>query len=158
MRRSDVKEFVESLGVQLPPIERFGKLGDLTALRRDEKGRFYRANYERGILLYALVAKYRPQAVLEFGTGRGYGCLCMAWAMEDHSIPGRIFTIDMVPQDEAFEWPIDYGDGPRVEWLARSQVWSQAVSAAWRANRGLDWPYWPRDGPLVRAMHRVSFH
>ena len=131
MRRYDVKEFVERLGVQLPPIERFWKLGDLTALRQDKDGRFYRANYERGMLLYVLVARYRPCAILEFGTGRGYGCLCMAWAMEDHNIRGRVYTIDMTPPDEAFEWAIDWGDGPRVERLARNQVWPKAAPPAW---------------------------
>ena len=131
MKASNIKDFVERLGIRLPPVDCFSKLGDLTGLRQDESGRFYRANYERGILLYALVAKYRPQAVLEFGTGRGYGCLCMAWAMEDHSVPGHIYTIDMIPPHEPFEWPIDWGDGPRVERLARSQVWPKAAPRSW---------------------------
>ena len=104
MNVREVTDFVNSLVSDLPSIERFWRLGDLTALRQDRSGRFYRSNYERGILLYALTAKHRPQTVLEFGTGRGYGCLCMAWAMEDHGISGRIYTIDMVPQDEEFRW------------------------------------------------------
>ena len=74
-----VREFVQSLDVELPPIEKFWTLGDATALRVRQDGTFFRSNYERGILLYALVAKHRPNTVLEFGTGRGYGSLCMAW-------------------------------------------------------------------------------
>ncbi len=85
-----VKEFVETLEVEIPPVESFWKLGDATALRQRADGSFFRANYERGILLYALVAKQRPTCVLEFGTGRGYGCLCMAWAMCDYGIRGLI--------------------------------------------------------------------
>ena len=133
MNRIDVKPFVDSPGVSIPPVERFWRLGDLTALRQDETGRFYRANYERGILLYTLVAKYRPQTILEFGTGRGYGCLCMAWSMEDHAIPGRIYTIDMTPADERFSWPIDWGDGtgPKFERLGRNDVWPKTASASW---------------------------
>jgi hypothetical protein len=131
MRRSDIKEFVDRLYIQLPPVEHFWRLGDLTALRQDKNGRFYRANYERGILLYALVAKFRPRTVLEFGTGRGYGCLCVAWAMEDHGIPGRVYTIDMVPHDQVFDWAVDWGNGPRVERLARSQVWPLAAPKTW---------------------------
>jgi len=133
MKKVDVEPFVESLGVSIPPVERFWKLGDLTALRQDNTGRSYRANYERGILLYALIAKYRPQTVLEFGTGRGYGCLCMAWSMEDYGIPGRIFTIDMTPAHERFSWPIDWDDGtgPRVETLARNDVWRKTAPASW---------------------------
>jgi hypothetical protein len=131
MRTIDVKDKVAELGVVLPPMDEFWRLGDLTALRQDEHGRFYRANYERGILLYALVAKYKPQSVLEFGTGRGYGCLCMAWTMVDHNIPGFIYTIDMTPPDEQFEWAIDWGSGPRVERLARNQVWPKAAPRTW---------------------------
>lgn len=132
MRRSDVFDFVERLGQTVPPAEQFFRLGDRTGLRRDDDGRFYRANYERGILLYALVAAYRPRVLLEFGTGRGYGCLCAAWAMEDQGIDGRVFTVDMVDDDEAFDWPIDEGEGPRVARLSRSKVWSQAAPAEWQ--------------------------
>lgn len=131
MNRVDVEPFVKSLGIPIPPLEEFWKLGDLTGLRQNKDGRFYRANYERGILLYALVAKYRPQTILEFGTGRGYGCLCMAWSMEDHKIPGCIYTIDQIPQEESFPWAIDWGKGPTIEKLARSEVWPKAALASW---------------------------
>jgi len=133
MKRIDVEPFVDSLGISIPPVERFWNLGDLTALRQDKTGRFYRANYERGILLYALVAQYQPKTVLEFGTGRGYGCLCMAWSMEDHNIPGRIYTIDLTPADQRFTWAIDWGDGigPKVETLSRNDVWHKAAPASW---------------------------
>jgi len=51
-------------------------------------------NYERGILLYSLIAKYKPKTVLEIGTATGYSTLCMARAMCDFQIPGKIYTID----------------------------------------------------------------
>lgn len=134
MKAREIVDFVNCLDFPLPEAERFWKLGDATALRVDENGRYYRANYERGILLYALVAKYRPRAILEFGTGRGYGSLCMAWAMEDFKIAGRIYTIDFMSPDEVFEWPINWGEGPRVERLSRSQVWPKAAPIT-RLNR-----------------------
>lgn len=163
MRSSDVVAFVGRLGQVLPPVEEFFRLGDLTGLRRDESGRFYRANYERGILLYALVAAYRPRTLLEFGTGRGYGCLCAARAMADQGIDGRVFTIDMVGDDEAFEWPIDEGAGPRVARLCRSEVWARAVPAEWRRRieplRGRTgqvmrrWPGPPVECAFIDAGH-----
>jgi hypothetical protein len=131
MKTIDIKAKVEALRVNLPPVDHFWRLGDLTALRRDNDGRFYRANYERGILLYALVARYRPTTVLEFGTGRGYGCLCMAWAMQAHDIPGRIYTVDLTPPGEPFAWAIDWGKGPVVECLSRDRVWPQAAPREW---------------------------
>lgn len=131
MNNQNITEFVESTGLTIPPVEQFWKLGDLTGLRQDKSGRFYRANYERGILLYVLVATHKPKTVLEFGTGRGYGAICMAWAMEDFGIPGKIFTIDMLPEEEEFEWAVDWGEGPTVEHLSRSQVWPQAAPGTW---------------------------
>ena len=130
LKTCEVASFIESTGCVIPPVEEFWRLGDLTGLRQDSTGRFYRANYERGLLLYALVATHRPLTFLEFGTGRGYGALCVSWAMEDHNIPGRIYTIDMVPQDQPFDWAIDWGDGPRVERLSRSHVWAKAAPEA----------------------------
>lgn len=125
--------FVEGLGVELPPLEKFWKLGDATGLRQDGSGRYYRANYERGILLYALVARYRPRTVLEFGTGRGYGCLCMAWSMEHNDIAGRVYTIDMVAHNETMDWAIDWGDGagPNVAKLSRKDVWDRIAPRKW---------------------------
>ncbi len=128
-----VHEFVETLGVDLPPLDKFWKLGDVTALRHRADGSFFRANYERGILLYALVAKHRPTSVLEFGTGRGYGCLCMAWAMSDFRIRGVIHTVDMVSSDESIRWPICWNedDNPHVECLDRTAVWKRAAHPSW---------------------------
>ncbi len=128
-----VHEFVENLAVKLPPVERFWKLGDAMALRRRADGSFFRANYERGVLLYALVAKQRPTSVLEFGTGRGYGCLCMAWAMCDYGIRGVIHTVDMVSSDEPIRWPIllNASGEPSVASLTRSEVWRQAAQPGW---------------------------
>ena len=128
-----VHDFVGNLGVNLPPVENFWSLGDVTALRDRVDGSFFRSNYERGILLYALVAKHRPMSVLEFGTGRGYGCLCMAWAMRDCGISGMIHTIDMVSSVESIRWPICWNEseGPQVEDLSRSEVWSRAAHPAW---------------------------
>jgi hypothetical protein len=128
-----VHEFVETLGIDLPDVESFWKLGDATALRHRVDGSFFRSNYERGILLYALVSKYRPTSVLEFGTGRGYGCLCMAWAMRDCGIRGVINTIDMTSSDETIKWPICWNesDGPHVELMTRSKVWERAAERDW---------------------------
>ena len=128
-----VREFIQSLDVELPPIEKFWTLGDATALRVRQDGTFFRANYERGILLYALVAKYRPNTVLEFGTGRGYGSLCMAWAMCDFGITGTIHTIDMVSPSKRFKWPIIWPDSDEanVDYLSRFEVWQEVAKPQW---------------------------
>ena len=78
MEEKDFQEFIEKLKVVIPSEEEFQKLGDVTALFRTEKHNFIRLNYERGMLLYALVAKYKPKNILEYGTASGYATLCMA--------------------------------------------------------------------------------
>ncbi len=127
----DVKDKVIELGVELPAIESFWKIGDLTALRHEETHGFYRSNYERGLLLYSLVSKYRPRVILEYGTGRGYGALCMARALADNGIDGRVYTIDLRHYDEKQAWAIDYGYGPRVEELSLSDIWPQHAPVEW---------------------------
>lgn len=57
-------------------------------------GAFFRPNYERGILMYYLIRRKSIKSVLEIGFGRGYSTLCMAKAMCDHGINGKITTVD----------------------------------------------------------------
>jgi predicted O-methyltransferase YrrM len=131
INRINIKEKIKSLNVSLPPVETFWKMGDLTALRQDSSGRFYRANYERGLLLYALVAKFRPQVILEFGTGRGYGALCMARAMVENNIPGQIYSIDKRSYHDREPWILDEGKGGTVRPLSWQEVWPQHFPAEW---------------------------
>jgi hypothetical protein len=96
----DISVFVDSSGVSLPPEEEFFKVGAQTALKNKKDGSFFRSNYERGMLVYALVAHYRPTTVIGFATRRGYDLLCMAWSRCDHDIPGTIYTIDILSPDD----------------------------------------------------------
>ena len=131
IRRPGIRDKVSELGVELPPEESFWRLGDLTALRRDPEGRFYRSNYDRGILLYAMVARYRPRVILEFGTGRGYGALCMARAAVECGLDSLVYSIDRRQFDEKLAWPIDYESGPVMETLSLSDVWSSHCPPEW---------------------------
>ena len=133
MKKTSVDNFVSELEVKLPPHEKFLKLGDFTSLWQDESGNFVRLNYERGPLLYALIAKFKPKNVLEFGTGGGYGTLCMAWAMNDYNIDGKIYTIDRYSQDLSFDRPINYTEefSPTVEHLSLKELWSKIASTDW---------------------------
>jgi predicted O-methyltransferase YrrM len=90
----------------------------LTALRQNSEGKYYRANYERGILLYALVAHFKPTTILEFGTGRGYGSFCMARSLVDHNLPGKIYTMDKRSKNKKEVWPINLGKGEETQNLS----------------------------------------
>lgn len=127
IRHVDIKDFIPEIVDEHPDWETFVKLGNLTKLRNAPDGTFHHANYESGLLLYALVKKYRPQNILEIGTGRGYGAFCMAMAMRDCGIEGKIITLDVKHYDEKQTWAIDDGDGGRIEKLSLKDVWEEKL-------------------------------
>ena len=106
------------------------RLANLTALKRAKDGTFHLGHWWRGPLLYALVQRYRPRHILEFGTGRGYGALCMAQAAEDAGIPCDIWTIDAIPVTATQEWPINEVGKPAVKQLSVEGVWSAHIEPA----------------------------
>lgn len=131
MQKIDVRGKIRNLGVSLPPVETFWEMGDMTALRQNKKGEFYRANFERGLLLYALVVKFKPRVILEFGTGRGYGALCMARALVEHQLPGTIYSIDKRTPKDRWAWQYDNGSGPKCENLSWEEIWPKYFEASW---------------------------
>lgn len=132
MKKIGVIDFIESLDVVIPPLEQFWKLGDMTALWLNKNNEFVRLNYYRGLLLYALVAKYKPKKILEFGTAKGYGTLCMAWAMHDNKIDGQIYSIDGISQSELIETPLKRpNEIKRVESITIREIWNEVAKPEW---------------------------
>ncbi|WP_268544243.1 O-methyltransferase [Candidatus Nitrosotenuis cloacae] len=125
METTDIRSFIKSLGVAVPDDEEFLKLSKLTPMYPENK-ELYIINYERGMLLYSIVAKYKPLNILEIGTAKGYSALCMAWAMDDYDIPGTIHTIDPT-LDTKFEIVID----GKVNILSAPQLWDKIASDRW---------------------------
>ncbi len=99
-----IQEKLTKLGVFLEDIVLgdFDVIGEYTAKKNrspnkslySSVGCFFRPNYERGILMYYLIRKKELKSVLEIGFGRGYSTFCMAKAMCDHGIDGKIVTVD----------------------------------------------------------------
>ena len=117
--------------MSIPDESEFRRVADLTALRRSVRGDIYESNYARGPLLYALVAARRPLATLEFGTGRGYGALCMSWAMADLGLEGAVSTIDVVAQGEPLDWLYRDERGVHQERTSREAFWRSRFPADW---------------------------
>ena len=63
-----------------------------------------------GYLLYFLVRNYIKRSnlpyinILEVGTARGFSSICMAKALEDHQIDGKIITFDVLPHLKKIFW------------------------------------------------------
>ena len=104
MKKIDIREKLNNIGASLENIVLgdFDVIGRFTAERtRDanhplykSSGHFYRSNYERGILIYYLIKKYKISSMLEIGFGRGYSTFCATKAFKDFGIDGKITTID----------------------------------------------------------------
>jgi hypothetical protein len=127
MRHVDVKDKLLELGRKTPDWPAIVRLGMLTKLRARPDGSFSQPNFESGLLLQALVHRFRPRRILEIGTGRGFSALCMARALCEVGGEGRILTIDARGFSEPQPWAIDAGDGPCVRSLSLKQVWETHV-------------------------------
>ena len=126
-----IDEFIDSLNVQIPSKEKFLQLTRIFQI--SQKAKIKTINYERGILLYSLIAKYKPKNVLEIGTAEGYSALCMAWAMTDYDINGRIFTIDPKPFDVPIKREITLEENPKHEsiMLSTRELWNKFANKEW---------------------------
>ena len=89
----------------------FDEIGEFTAKKKRDRnhplfsstGAFFRPNYERGILIYSLIKKYKLSSYLEIGFGRGMSALCAAKAMHDCGIDGKVFSIDVQFDDRQMQ-------------------------------------------------------
>ena len=102
------------------------EIAKLTALRRDKTGEFYISNFWRGPMLYSLVRSLKPRSILELGTGRGYGAFCIAKALEDGDIDGKLITVDRTPGDEAYDWVyVDETQNNSTKRISLNDFWSE---------------------------------
>ena len=128
-----IDQFIDSLVVKIPPKEKFLELTHIFPISPQLNFAKQIPNYERGMLLYSLIAKYKPKNVLEIGTAEGYSTLCMAWAMTDYNINGKIFTIDPKPFDVSVERNVTWEDNPEHDtvMLSRRELWNKFADKEW---------------------------
>lgn len=113
MNTIDIRDFFEKIG---HPISQFNlgdfdTIGEFTARKRRDPnsplyksvGAYFRPNYERGLLIYALIKKFNISSILEIGTGRGYFTVCAAKAFYDAGIQGTITSVDPAFSRDAYQ-------------------------------------------------------
>ena len=88
-----IDKFIDELNIKIPPKSEFLKLSK-TFLIDPNQPEEAKTNFERGMLLYGLIAKNRPKTVLEIGTAEGFSTLCMAWSMIENDIQGKIINLE----------------------------------------------------------------
>jgi len=74
-RNYTIDEFIKSLNVQIPNDEKFLKLRK-DVLPHPSNDPIHYA-YEREMLLYAIIAKFKPKNILEIGTAHDFSALSM---------------------------------------------------------------------------------
>ncbi|MBI3021868.1 MAG: class I SAM-dependent methyltransferase [Candidatus Omnitrophica bacterium] len=109
----------------------FQRLARLTALKQAPDGTFHLGHWRRGPFLSALVKRLRPRHILEFGTGRGYGALCMAQASVEGGFDCTVWTIDVIPTTQPQPWLLDEGAGAVHIHASLEEVWSKHVPVEW---------------------------
>lgn len=120
-----IREILKELG---SPVESlclgdFDFIGEFTAKKQrstdsqeyKKAGAFFRPNYERGLLIHALIKKYDIETYLEIGYGRGYSSICAAMTMSQLG-RGEVITIDPALQKEQVE---NLSKVLPNEWLSR---------------------------------------
>lgn len=77
--------------------------------------------YQHGRVLYAALTRYlrahggHQVNVVDTGTARGFSALCLARALVDAGVPGKVFTFDVLPHDVPMFWNCCRDvDGPRT--------------------------------------------
>ena len=132
MKEISIQNFINNLKIDIPPEKEFLKLSRISPInpKRHENSII---NFERGMLLYALITKIKPKTVLEIGTAEGYSTLCMAWAMTENKIEGKIFTVDPKSHQQAIERriKINENDEPINIILSTEELWNKFASQEW---------------------------
>jgi predicted O-methyltransferase YrrM len=103
-------------------------IAKLTALRSDVDANFYISNFWRGPMLYSLVRRLKPRTILELGTGRGYGALSMALALNDGGIESKLITVDRTPADVKYDWAyVDSSGNNKITNVSLNDFWRENI-------------------------------
>ena len=92
---------------------------------KEEAGRYFPANFERGLLLREIVRRRRPQRVLELGTGRGLGILCMADQVRALDYHAELVSVDLIPPLARQYWPILMDSEYSTQSRSVDEVWTR---------------------------------
>ena len=104
-------------------VERVEAIGKLLGLKSDGTVLFG-SNFERGLLLRQILRERRPRRVLELGTGRGFGTICMADCVASEGFDCAIETIDCISEDRPQEWPHEKNGRPVHGTRALREFWA----------------------------------
>jgi len=130
MKNTTLNDFLNLINYSDLNFDDFSILANATALNEDtgELLEFY-----RGPLLYSLISMLKPKQILEFGTGFGYSALCMAKALTDSNINGKIYTIDRKGNDEKIfrYYQLPNERVPQKNKISNKETWKSIAPIEW---------------------------
>ena len=134
MKEIHIKNKLKKIGMPVDSLSLgdFDSIGHFTAYKDRAEGselyrkvgRFFRPNYERGLLIYSLIKKHNLKSYLEIGFGRGYSALCAAKALEENG-GGKVTTVDPAIHPQQWEMIQQVFPKPWVDMITIAQVKSQ---------------------------------
>ena len=126
----DINSLIDSFDIKIPSIEQFQTLNNFFPIYNDNSDSIL--NFERGMLLYAMVGKIRPKTILEIGTASGYSTICMAKALTEFEIEGTIMTIDPEAHNKKNRYILNFDQkGPKSYDMTREQLWEKCAKPEW---------------------------
>jgi hypothetical protein len=131
MKKLTLNDFLHSIDFSNTKFDDFWTLGNATSLSEDTGGQ--KLEFHRGPLLYALICHLKPKHILEFGTGGGYSTLCMAKALSDLKIDGKIYTVDRVGNKEKISryYKLPSDEKPQKNIISNYEIWKNVAPLEW---------------------------
>lgn len=124
-------EFITLNELEIPDSTIFEKLVNDLSFYKDMSGEIGNVNYERGLILYGLIKKFKPKNILEFGTAKGFGTLSMAYAVHENNNNGTIYTIDLVGHTQLIEHVRKISGSYEEKKTTRKKLWIDTVPTEW---------------------------
>ncbi len=151
-----IQQFLKEHDIDLEQISlgEFDEIGEICARKARDKGsplyksvgKWFKPSYERGILIYSLIKRYKLKSFLEVGFGRGHSAVAAAKAFYDIGIDGKVTSIDPVFDKNQLELMSQTFPKEWLEKIELKQGYSQEVL------KTLDGPF---DFVFVDGDHRA---
>ena len=126
LKKYSLDEYVQMLNISNPNENEFNNIVNEFSYFKTNTGtgKLSNYNFERGLLVYLLVGKLKPKNILEVGTGSGFSTLCMAMAMTDFELDGKIYTIDYLPHGEKTTQHYKKSEKSLERFASREEIWN----------------------------------
>jgi predicted O-methyltransferase YrrM len=127
----ELDEFITLNKLEIPDPKKFNKLVNDLSFYKNEINEIENGNYERGILLYSLIKKFKPKNILEFGTAHGFGTSSMSYAINENNNDAKIYTIDYLTHNEPIKHVRMIENEAKDEITTRKKLLTETIPKEW---------------------------